>query len=51
MPIAPEEVRADEDEFDSRHPGCTNFLWGDGHVKSIANSIETTVYRNLAKRN
>ncbi len=49
--FGPNRDDADECEFDSRHPGCTNFLWADGHVKSIADSIESTLYRDLAKRN
>ena len=48
--IGPNRKDADECELDSRHPGCANFLWADGHVKAIADSIDTTLYRNLAKR-
>ncbi len=49
--IGPNRDDADECEFDSRHAGCTNFLWGDGHVRSIADSIDTHLYREFAKRN
>lgn len=47
----PNRRDADECEFDSRHPGCTNFLWGDGHVKSISDSIDALTYRRFAMRN
>ncbi|MCA9076818.1 MAG: DUF1559 domain-containing protein [Planctomycetaceae bacterium] len=48
--IGPNRDDADECEFDSRHPGCTNFLWADGHVKAIDDSIDATLYRNIAQR-
>lgn len=40
----------DECEFSSRHTGGANFLWADGHVDEIADSIETQVYRTFAVR-
>lgn len=40
----------DECEFDSRHPGGVNFLWGDGHVALIADGIDTHEYRRLSQR-
>lgn len=40
----------DECEFDSRHPGGVNFLWGDGHVSFIADAIDSTEYQMLARR-
>lgn len=40
----------DECEFDSRHSGGSNFLFGDGHVKLISQSIDSNEYRRLAKR-
>ncbi len=49
--MGPNRDDADECEFDSRHPGSTSFLFGDGHVKSITDSIDTEVYRRLAIRN
>ncbi len=49
--LGPNRDDADECEFDSRHPGSANFLFGDGHVKSVSDSIDTTVYRRLATRN
>ncbi len=41
---------ADECEFDSRHPGMAHFLFADGHVKSISESIDRRLYRSLATR-
>ncbi|QDU49254.1 hypothetical protein Pan110_15730 [Gimesia panareensis] len=48
--LGPNRTDADECEFDSRHPGCVNFLWGDGHVKSISDSIDAGTYRRFASR-
>ncbi len=49
--LGPNRDDADECEFDSRHPECVNFLWADGHVKSVANTIDTNLYRDMARRN
>lgn len=46
----PNRSDADECEFDSRHPDRANFLWGDGHVEAISNSIASPVYRRFANR-
>lgn len=40
----------DECEFDSRHPGGANFLWGDGHVRLVSENIDSVEYRRLARR-
>jgi prepilin-type processing-associated H-X9-DG protein len=40
----------DECEFSSRHVGGSNFLWADGHVAMINDSIDTLVYRESARR-
>lgn len=48
--LGPNRVEADECEFDSRHPGCIHMLFADGHVRSVADDIETSVYRHMAKR-
>ncbi|WP_417395186.1 DUF1559 domain-containing protein [Gimesia chilikensis] len=40
----------DECEFSSRHPGGTSFLFGDGHVRFISESIDTKTYQQLARR-
>jgi prepilin-type processing-associated H-X9-DG protein len=41
---------ADESEFSSRHPGGANFLWADGHVALITDSVDTALYRRLGTR-
>ncbi|HEY4311411.1 MAG TPA: DUF1559 domain-containing protein [Pirellulales bacterium] len=46
----PNRADADESEFSSRHPGCTNFLWADGHVTPIPDEIDQMTYRQLSKR-
>jgi prepilin-type processing-associated H-X9-DG protein/prepilin-type N-terminal cleavage/methylation domain-containing protein len=48
--LGPNRAEADECEFDSRHPGCINMLFADGHVRSIAEDIDSSVYRHMAKR-
>ncbi len=40
----------DECEFSSRHSGGSSFLWADGHVELIADSVETEIYRTFAMR-
>ena len=47
---APNSPVADESEFSSRHPGCANFLWADGHVSAISDSVDSQVYQGLAQR-
>ncbi|WP_437201541.1 DUF1559 family PulG-like putative transporter [Planctomicrobium sp. SH664] len=46
----PNCTRCDECEFSSRHPGVSQFLFGDGHVKGLSDSIDQTIYRQLARR-
>ena len=46
----PNQSNSDECEFDSRHFGHVNFLWGDGHVQATHDLIDRDVYRNLARR-
>lgn len=48
--LGPNYPNADECEFTSRHPGVSNFLWADGHVKAIANSIDQQAYQQMACR-
>jgi prepilin-type processing-associated H-X9-DG protein len=48
--LGPNRDEADECEFDSRHPGHTNFAWADGHVCGIEDSIDPKVYRVAAER-
>ena len=40
----------DECEFSSRHSGGSLFLWADGHVTLVPDSVDTTLYRQSAKR-
>ena len=48
--LGPNQFAADECEFDSRHPGGINMLFADGHVRFVADDIDASVYRDLAKR-
>jgi len=48
--LGPNVPHADECEFTSRHPGVSNFLWADGHVKAISNSIDQQAYQQMASR-
>ena len=36
--------------FGSRHPGGSNFLFGDGSVRFIKSSVSAKVYQHLANR-
>jgi len=40
----------DECEFDSRHPGGVNFLWGDGRVQFVAEDIDSEIYQTMSRR-
>lgn len=46
--LGPNRSDADECEFDSRHPGGVNFLWGDSHVAWVVDEIDPALYRQLA---
>jgi len=48
--LGPNRADADECEFDSRHVGCANFVWADGHVSSVADGIDLNTYRRTATR-
>ncbi len=49
--LGPNQPKADECEFDSRHPGCVQSLFADGHVEAVADQIDQEVYQVMAKRN
>jgi prepilin-type processing-associated H-X9-DG protein len=46
----PNRPDADEGEFDSRHPGHANFLWGDGRVQAVADDVAQNVYQEAVRR-
>ncbi len=43
--LGPNRDDADECEFDSRHPGHSNFVWADGHVTGVQNDVDRAVYK------
>jgi prepilin-type processing-associated H-X9-DG protein len=45
-PASPTEVN----NFSSRHSGGVNFVFADGHVKFLTNSISQTLYMALSTR-
>lgn len=46
----PNCTECDECEFTSRHAGGANFLWADGHVSLVENSVDSDIYRLYARR-
>lgn len=48
--LGPNRDDADECEFDSRHTGGANFLYGDGHVTLVADDVDPQVYHQSARR-
>lgn len=46
----PNRDNTDECEFDSRHYGHVNFVWADGHVTGVEDSIDQQVYRRCTQR-
>lgn len=50
MNLGPNQPLADECELDSRHPGGVHLLFADGHLQFIDNTIDATVYQQLARR-
>ena len=40
---------ADEADFSSRHPGGANFLWADGHVSFVAETVDLPAYHRWAQ--
>ncbi|MFK7778985.1 MAG: DUF1559 domain-containing protein [Gimesia sp.] len=47
---APNCKLCDECEFSSRHPGGSHFLWADGRVRILSESLDTNTYQQLARR-
>ncbi len=53
LPARPEEPKRNElyvGGFSSYHPGGTNFAFGDGSVRFLAETIEPELYQQLANR-
>ncbi|MGE3821840.1 MAG: DUF1559 domain-containing protein, partial [Isosphaeraceae bacterium] len=50
-PRTPNNPRAHVEDYWSRHPGGVNFLFADGSVKFIKNTINEAVYHALGTRN
>lgn len=48
--LGPNTTTSDECELDSRHAGCILVLFADGHVRSVSDSIDQSVYRKMAMR-
>ena len=40
----------DQFGFRSRHPGGSQFAWGDGHVSFLDETIDQYIYRGLSTR-
>lgn len=40
---------ADECDFSSRHPGGANFLWGDGHISFVSESVDLHLYHACSR--
>jgi len=49
-PRTPNHPRAHVEDYWSYHPGGVNFLFGDGSVRFIKNTINASVYQALATR-
>jgi prepilin-type processing-associated H-X9-DG protein len=48
--LGPNIAASDECELDSRHPGCVLVLFADGHVQTVSDGIDQSIYRKMAIR-
>ncbi len=48
--VAPNCMECDECEFASRHPGGSNFLWGDGRVSLVSSNVDSNEYQKFGRR-
>lgn len=46
----PNLATSDECELDSRHTGCIQVLFADGHVNPVSDDVDKQIYRSIAKR-
>ncbi len=47
----PNDASAHDEDFWSRHIQGVNFVFGDGSVHAISNTVEEAIYQALATRN
>jgi prepilin-type processing-associated H-X9-DG protein len=48
--LGPNLPTSDECELDSRHPGCVQVVFADGHVEPVFNGVDQQIYRRMAMR-
>lgn len=48
--LGPNIATSDECELDSRHPGCISVLFADGHVQTVSDGVDQSIYRRMAIR-
>ncbi len=48
--LGPNIATSDECELDSRHPGCIQVVFADGHVQAVSEGIDKQIYRRMAMR-
>lgn len=48
--LGPNIATSDECELDSRHPGCILVLFADGHVQTVSDGVDQSIYRKMAIR-
>lgn len=48
--LGPNNAASDECELDSRHSGCIQVAFADGHVRLVSDSVDQAIYRAMAMR-